>query len=132
MCRFGDRGPDPGPHNGGVLAMSKRRFAELVDDALDSIPDELIRLLDNVVVQIEGSDPDDPDLLGVYRGVALTERDSHYAFELPDSITIYRDAILGMCDDEQQVAREVAVTVVHELGHHFGIDDERLHDLGWA
>jgi predicted Zn-dependent protease with MMP-like domain len=115
-----------------MLAISHRRFAELVDDALDTIPEELIRLLDNVVVQIEDRDADEPTLLGIYRGVALTERDSHYSFELPDSITIYRDAILDVCADETEVSREVAITVVHEIGHHFGIDDDRLHELGWG
>ena len=115
-----------------MLEISQRRFAELVDDALDSIPAELIRLLDNVVVQIDDRDAEDPGLLGLYRGVALTDRDSHYSFQLPDSITIYRDAILAVCDSEEDVAREVAITVVHEIGHHFGIDDERLHELGWA
>ncbi|HJQ41447.1 MAG TPA: metallopeptidase family protein [Jatrophihabitantaceae bacterium] len=115
-----------------MLEISRRRFGELVDDALDSVPEELIRLLDNVVVQIEDRDEENPGLLGLYRGVALTERDSHYSFQLPDSITIYREAILAICATEQDVAREVAITVVHEIGHHFGIDDERLHELGWA
>ena len=112
--------------------MSPRRFEELVGDALDAIPPELLRLLDNVVIQVAEQDPDEPALLGVYQGTALTERLSDYTFALPDTITVYRRPILAMCDDEDEVASEVAITVVHELGHHFGIDEERLHELGWG
>ena len=115
-----------------MLDVSRRRFGELVDDALDSIPAELLRLLDNVVVQVADEHPDDPDLLGLYEGIALTDRGSDYTFALPDTITVFRLPILATCADEAEVAREVAITVVHELGHHFGIDDERLHELGWA
>jgi predicted Zn-dependent protease with MMP-like domain len=115
-----------------MLDVPPRRFEELVGDALDGIPPELLRLLDNVVIQVAEQDPDEPSLLGVYRGTALTERLSDYTFALPDTITVYRRPILAMCDDEDEVAREVAITVVHELGHHFGIDEARLHDLGWG
>jgi predicted Zn-dependent protease with MMP-like domain len=115
-----------------MLEVSRRRFGELVDDALDSLPDQLLRLLDNVIVQIAEQDETDPHLLGVYRGVALTERGHDYSFELPDTITIFRVPILAMCSDEEQVAAEVATTVVHEIGHHFGIEEDRLHELGWG
>jgi predicted Zn-dependent protease with MMP-like domain len=115
-----------------VLSVSRSRFDVLVDDALDTIPERLLGMLDNVVVQTADEDPDDPTLLGVYRGTALTERLSDYTFALPDTITIYRLPILAQCADEAEVAREVAITVVHEIGHHFGIDEERLHELGWG
>ncbi len=88
--------------------------------------------MDNVVVLVAARHPDDPDLLGLYQGVALTERDSNYAGSLPDTITIYRDALLDACDSDDQVVDEVKVTVIHEIAHHFGIDDDRLHELGWA
>ncbi len=112
--------------------MSAERFEELVSDALDQIPPELAAGLDNVVVLVEDRHPDEPDLLGLYEGIALTERDSHYAGALPDAIFIYRDALLDMCGSEAEVVDEVKITVVHEIAHHFGIDDERLHELGWA
>lgn len=112
--------------------MSRQRFGELVSDALDAIPADLAAALDNVVVLVEGSNPDEPDLLGLYQGVALTERDSSYAGSLPDTITIYRDALLAVCDSADEVVEEVAITVIHEIAHHFGIDDERLHQLGWG
>jgi predicted Zn-dependent protease with MMP-like domain len=115
-----------------VLDVSRPRFEELVDDALDSIPPELLRLLDNVVIQVADEDPGDPTLLGVYSGTALTDRLSDYTFALPDTITVYRLPIVEMCQDEAEVAREVAITVVHEIGHHFGIDEGRLHELGWG
>jgi predicted Zn-dependent protease with MMP-like domain len=83
-------------------------------------------------VLIADRHPDEADLLGLYEGVALTERDSNYAGSLPDTITIYRDALLDICDDDDEVVEEVKVTVVHEIAHHFGIDDDRLHELGWA
>ena len=114
------------------LELSPERFEELVGEALDSIPPDLMAVLDNVVIQVEDSDPDDPTLLGVYRGTALTERMSDYTFALPDTITVFRLPIVAACSDEAEVAREVAITVVHEIGHHFGIDEERLDELGWA
>ena len=115
-----------------AVRMSPQRFDELVSDALDLIPPELAAAIDNVVVLVEDRNPEEPDLLGLYQGVALTERDSWYAGSLPDTITIYRDALLDMCEDEDEVVDEVAITVIHEIAHHFGIDDDRLHELGWG
>lgn len=112
--------------------MSRRRFDELVADALDTIPPELTRAMDNVVVLVDDRNVDDPELLGLYEGVALTERTSNYGGVLPDRITIYREAILDVCEDEDEVVDEVAVTVVHEVAHHFGIDEATLHRLGWG
>jgi predicted Zn-dependent protease with MMP-like domain len=114
------------------VRMSPQRFEELVSDALDQIPAKLSSAIDNVVVLVESRHPEESDLLGLYEGIALTERDSSYAGSLPDAITIYRDAILDVCETDDDVVEEVAVTVIHEIAHHFGIDDDRLHELGWA
>ena len=114
-----------------TVAMSEERFEELVSDALDLIPRELAAAIDNVVVLVSDRDPDDPELLGLYEGIALTERDSMYAGALPDTITIFRESLLEICDTDEDVVEEVAITVIHELAHHFGIDDDRLHELGW-
>jgi predicted Zn-dependent protease with MMP-like domain len=115
-----------------AVRMDPQRFDELVSDALDLIPPRLAAVMDNVVVLVADRHHEEADLLGLYEGVALTERDSHYAGSLPDTITIYRDALLDICDREDQVVDEVRITVVHEIAHHFGIDDDRLHELGWA
>ena len=115
-----------------AVRMDPQRFDELVSDALDLIPPRLAAVMDNVVVLVADRNAEEDDLLGLYEGVALTERDSHYAGSLPDTITIYRDALLDVCDDEDEVVEEVKITVVHEIAHHFGIDDDRLHELGWA
>lgn len=115
-----------------AVQMSPQKFDELVSDALDQIPQRLAAAIDNVVILVEARHPEEPSLLGLYEGIALTERDSFYAGSLPDAITIYRDAILDICDSEEQVVEEVTITVVHEIAHHFGIDDDRLHELGWA
>lgn len=112
--------------------MEDEHFEELVSEALDEIPRELARAIDNVVVLVEPRHDEEPDLLGLYQGVALIERDSHYAGSLPDTITIYRDAILDICESDDDVVHEVLVTVVHEIAHYFGIDEERLHQLGWG
>lgn len=112
--------------------MSRLRFEELVGDALDLIPAEFATAMDNVVILVEDRDLEQPSLLGLYHGVALTERTSTYGGVLPDRITIYREAILDICDTEEDVVEEVAITVVHEIAHHFGIDDARLHELGWG
>jgi predicted Zn-dependent protease with MMP-like domain len=112
--------------------MTRRRFEELVSDALDAVPAELSAEMDNVVVLVEDRNEEEPDLLGLYHGIALTERTSSYGGVLPDRISIYREAILDVCEDEGDVVHEVTVTVVHEIAHHFGIDEETLHELGWG
>jgi predicted Zn-dependent protease with MMP-like domain len=112
-----------------MIIVPTERFEEMVGDALDTLPPGLGRLMRNVAVVVE--DGTDPHLLGLYHGVPLTERTSHYSAVLPDKITIYRLAICARCNTEQQVIDEVRTTVVHEVGHHFGIGDDRLHELGW-
>lgn len=108
------------------------RFEELVAAALDGIPPELGRLMDNVAVFVEEGSPGSR-LLGLYEGIPLTKRDRGYeGMVMPDRITIFRRPILALCSAEADVVRQVRVTVVHEVGHHFGIDDARLHELGWA
>jgi predicted Zn-dependent protease with MMP-like domain len=114
-----------------VIQVDEESFGALVEQALDSIPPELGRLMRNVAVVVEdmGSSP---NLLGLYEGVPLTARTTAYGGVLPDRITIYRFPILRRCRDLDDVVRQVRITVVHEVGHHFGIDDDRLHELGWA
>ena len=116
-----------------MIEMSRDRFEELVSEALDQVPPELTRLIDNCVVLVEDDAPaDDPELLGLYDGVPITERDSGYVMAVPDRITIFRNPTLNMCESEEEVVEEVGITVVHEIAHHFGIDDDRLHELGYA
>jgi predicted Zn-dependent protease with MMP-like domain len=113
-----------------MIDISPRRFEEMVSAALDGLPPGILRLLQNVGVVVEDTSGDQ-QLLGLYEGIPLTERLSDYSAVLPDRITIFRLPICAICDTEQDVIDEVRTTVVHEIGHHFGIDDERLHELGW-
>lgn len=118
------------PDNERVIDIEPGRFEEMVATALDSLPAELGRLMSNVAVTVE-HDPGPPGLLGLYEGIPLTSRTTQYAGVLPDRITIYRLAICAICRTEDEVAGEVRRTVIHEVGHHFGIDDDRLDELGW-
>lgn len=117
-----------------MVEMSRQDFEDAVGDALDRVPADLAATMDNVVVLVEDDAPeDDPELLGVYEGVPLTERDDGWAAgALPDRITIFRNPTLAICESPEEVVEEVAITVIHEIAHHFGIDDDRLHELGWA
>ncbi|GGM29977.1 hypothetical protein GCM10011608_13250 [Micromonospora sonchi] len=115
-----------------AVEMGRERFEELVGEALDEVPEELLALMNNVVILVEDDPPPGEDLLGLYEGHALTDRGWDYAGVLPDRILIYRNPILRICDTDEDVIDEVAVTVVHEIAHHFGIDDARLHELGWG
>ncbi|MDO5533955.1 MAG: metallopeptidase family protein [Propionibacteriaceae bacterium] len=116
-----------------AVSMDADAFEELVNDALDAVPEALFELLDNCIVVIEDDAPaDDPELLGLYEGVPLTERGTQYGGVLPDQIRIFRNPTLAICDTVEDVVEEVHITVVHEIAHFFGIDDRRLHDLGYA
>jgi predicted Zn-dependent protease with MMP-like domain len=113
-----------------VIEVEPERFEDMVGVALDGLPDELGRLMRNVAVTVQ-HEPGPPGLLGLYEGVPLTSRTTSYSAVLPDQITIYRLAICAICSTEAEVAAEVRRTVIHEVGHHFGITDARLHELGW-
>lgn len=111
--------------------IGEAEFEALVGDALDSLPDEFLELLDNVVVLVADEHPEE-ELLGLYDGVPSTERDDYGGLALPDRITLYRLTLCDHATDLDHLEEEVLITVVHEIAHHFGIDDDRLHDLGWA
>lgn len=113
-----------------VVELTRAEFEELVADALDAIPPNLADLMDNVVITVEDESPD--GLLGLYEGIPLTERGDAYFGVLPDQIFIYHHNICAICDTSQQVVDEVLITVIHEIAHHFGIDDQRLMELGWG
>ncbi len=110
--------------------IAPERFEQLVSQALDELPDALWERFDNVAVVVEDEHPDDPDLLGLYEGIPLTER-WDYGGALPDKISIYRIPLCLLCADTDELVEEVKVTVVHELAHHFGIEEEALAELGW-
>ncbi len=117
------------------MRVAPEEFEALVAKALDDLPEEFAKLLENVAVVVEEEpteeelasvdlDPED-DLLGLYQGVPLAERDSFYG-GLPDRVVIYRGPILRLCTSRREVIREVRDTVVHELGHHFGLDEDEM------
>jgi predicted Zn-dependent protease with MMP-like domain len=117
----------------------EERFEELVADALDSIPAELGRHMENVAVVVEDWPTTEQlagrrgTLLGLYEGIDLTRRSPmSYGAVMPDRITIFRGPLCRLARDEADLARQIRVTVIHEVGHHFGIDDARLHELGWG
>ncbi len=114
-----------------MIPVGPDQFEELVARALDELPAPLARGVENVFVVVEDRNEDDPTLLGLYDGVPLTERGDYGVGELPDQITVYRLAVCDICDSEAEVVEEVRVTVIHELAHHFGLDDDELARLGW-
>lgn len=115
-----------------TVSMGAEEFEALVQQALDEVPDELLALVENCVILVEDAPPPDmAGLLGLYDGVPLTERGEFYAGVLPDRILIFRLPILAICETREDVVEEVQITVVHEIAHHFGIDDDRLHELGY-
>jgi len=108
-------------------------FEEHVRRVLDSLPDDLREAMSNVAVVVEEENAEEPDLYGLYTGIALTERSSSYGGVLPDQIAIYRRPLEeDFGDDPEELEHEIRVTVLHEIGHHFGIDEDRLRELGWA
>jgi predicted Zn-dependent protease with MMP-like domain len=107
-------------------------FEAMVVEQLDLLPDDMVAGLDNVVFLVDETPPDGETILGVYEGVALTERSDYGYGELPDRIVIYRAPLIDISESLEELKREIHVTLVHEIAHYFGIDDEQLHALGWA
>jgi predicted Zn-dependent protease with MMP-like domain len=126
----------PSPKRGEprvTLELDQDAFEAMVTDELDQLPDEMVDGLDNVVFVVEDRPEDGSlDLLGLYDGVALTERDTYGFGEMPDRIVLYREPLLAISADEDELRDEIHITLVHEIAHYYGIDDERLHELGWA
>ena len=114
-----------------MIDVPPERFEELVAQALDSIPEELGRQMDNVAVFVEDRSRQ-VGLLGQYQGIPLTKREAYGAMAMPDRILIFRHAICAICSSEEQVVEQVRITVVHEVAHHFGISDQRLRELGYG
>ncbi|WP_431221051.1 metallopeptidase family protein [Leifsonia xyli] len=115
------------------LSLDAEAFEALVADELDELPDEMVDGLDNVVIVVEDRPEDGSlDLLGLYDGVALTERGAYGFGEMPDRIVLYRLPLLAIVESEDELRDEIHITLVHEIAHYYGIDDERLHELGWA
>ena len=115
------------------MEMDAATFEQLVIDELDLLPDDMVEGLDNVVFVVEDRPEDGRlDLLGLYDGLALTERTQYGMGELPDRIVVYREPHLAVCEDEEELRDELHTTLVHEIAHFYGLDDAQLHDLGWA
>jgi predicted Zn-dependent protease with MMP-like domain len=116
-----------------VFELTAEQFERVVTDELDALPDDMVDGLENVVFVVEDRPEDGSlDLLGLYNGIALTERGQYGFGEMPDRIILYREPLLSICDDEEQLREEVHVTLVHEIAHFYGIDDDKLHELGWG
>ena len=113
--------------------MDAAAFEELVIDELDRLPDDMVEGLENVVFVVEDRPEDGSlDLLGLYDGLALTERTQYGMGELPDRIVVYREPHLAQCETDDELRDEIHTTLVHEIAHSYGIDDEQLHEMGWA
>ena len=116
-----------------MIELNAEAFEALVVSELDALPDEMVEGLDNVVFVVEDRPEDGSlDLLGLYDGTSLTERDRYGIGELPDRIIVYREPHLAACETEDELRDEIHTTLVHEIAHFYGIDDDRLHELGWA
>ena len=114
-------------------SLNAEEFEKLVVDELDLLPDEMVDGLENVVFVTEDLPEDGSfDLLGLYDGVDLTRRDNYGFGELPDRIILYREPLLAVSSDLEELKDQIHVTLVHEIAHFYGIDDDELHDLGWG
>lgn len=114
-----------------MAPLTVAEFEEEVARTLDQLPLEIAQLMDNVVIVVEDRNLEEPDLLGLYEGLPLTERGGYGLLEMPDTVSIYRLALCDMCSSRDELIDEIRTTVIHEVAHHFGIDDDRLEELGW-
>lgn len=128
------RGPKPSARASiGPMELPEERFDELVDEALALLPTQVLDSLDNVIIVTEDEPEDGSDVLGWYEGIALTDRDTSYGMgHLPDRVVLFRGPLTRMCADEEELLDEIAITLMHEIGHYHGIEEDRLHELGWG
>lgn len=112
------------------VTVTDEEFDALIGRALERIPEQMRDLMDNCVITVADHSPDGSALLGLYDGVALTERDSYSGFS-PDVITLFQVPLEKMCSDLDELEHQIYITIVHEVAHHFGIDDDRLRELHW-
>ena len=115
-----------------MISLTPLEFERFVEDALDALDDDLASLMENVVIVVQDRHPEEPNLLGLYEGIPLTERESYGLLEMPDQVSIFRLALCDMCTTHEELVDEIRITVIHDVAHHFGIDDERLEELGWG
>lgn len=115
-----------------MLDITHEAFEAMVADGLDSLSDAMMQQLDNVIFMIEDRPEDGSDTLGIYDGFSLAERNIYGYGEQPDRIILYRENLLDFCADEAELAKEIRVTLVHEIAHFYGITEERIHELGWG
>lgn len=115
-----------------MLSVSHEDFEALVGEGLDSLHEEMLRELDNVIFLVEDRPDDGSDVLGVYEGYSLAERNVYGYGEEPDRIILYRENLLKHCGDQDELIAEIRITLVHEIAHFYGITEERIHELGWG
>ncbi len=115
-----------------MLSVSHADFEILVGEGLDTLPDDMLRELDNVIFLVEDRPADGSDVLGIYEGFSLAERESYGFGEEPDRIILFRENLLDHCEDMQELVSEIRITLVHEIAHFYGITEERIHELGWG
>lgn len=115
-----------------MTPVTQEEFEAMINDALDAIPDEFAKHMTNMVVLARDFNDDDPTLLGLFEGVPLTEQHSNHTGFLPDAVFVYKNALEAMCSDSDELREEVRITVLHEVGHYFGLEEHELHELGWG
>ena len=114
------------------MDISADDFERLVEEVMAELPEQLLEGLDNIIFVIEDEPDDGSDMLGYYDGTALTHRDGYGYGQLPDRIVLFSGPLSRMCEDPDELYDEIWITLVHELGHYHGIDEEQLHALGWG
>lgn len=115
-----------------MLQLSADEFEALVSEGLDSLPEDMMAELDNVIFVVEDRPSDGRDVLGVYEGFSLADRGAYGYGEEPDRIILYRENLIEHCHDLAQLTHEIRVTLVHEIAHFYGISEDRIHELGWG
>lgn len=121
------------PNEADELALDEDAFFELVEEVFDDLPDDMVERLDNVIITVEDDSPaGEPTMLGLYEGVDIIDRSDYGFGEMPDKISLFRKPLLSICSDLDELREQIHITLVHEIAHHYGIDDDQLHELGWA